>query len=96
MEQVLVENQEERKWPHWLKYILVAHVVTLVWAMVSIPGGGLDIWWVIILMWLPLFVFAGYYFERPKLNIDLYRKIYVVLAIVAIFFNIVLALAFIE
>jgi hypothetical protein len=94
---MLDESQEERKWPHWLKYVLIAHVVTLVWAMASIPGAGtIEIAWVIVLMWLPLFVFAGYFFERPKLSIEWYRRIYVILALVAIFFNVVLALAFIE
>ncbi len=96
--QMLDESVEERKWPHWLKYVLVAHVATLFWALMNIPRAGYsaDFALFFLFMWLPLFVFAGYFFEKPKLNVDLYRLIYVVLAIIGILMNVMFAITFIE
>ena len=95
---VLDENAEHRKWPKWLRYVLIAHVGTLFWALFTIPSSGytLEIGLIVILMWLPLFVFAGYYFERPAIRLSAYRKIYLILAIIAIFLNLIMATAFIE
>lgn len=93
----LAETEEERKWPGWLRHLFVIHIATLFWALISVPFAGhtFDIAPIVVLMWLPLFLFAGYYFERPALKLGLYRKLYLIFALIAIFFNVTLALAFI-
>ena len=96
---ILAEDREEQKYPKWFVYLGIIYAIVLLWTIFSLPTNGYDIWMtlIVLLLWLPVPIGLLYIAERPGIvakHKKAMRVIFAALALVAIFWGIVLSAAF--
>jgi len=96
---ILAEDREGQKYPKWFFYLAILYAIVLLWTIFSLPASGYDIWMtlIVLLLWLPVPIGLLYITERPSIVTEhkkVMRIIFAALALVAIFWGIVLSAAF--
>lgn len=98
---LLAEDEEERKWPKWLRYLGIVYAIVLLWTVFSLPATGYDLESALLvgLLWLPVPIGLLDMFEKPAAvgeHKRAVRLLFAIFAVIAIFWGLLLSLAFIE
>ena len=96
---LLSEENEEHKYPSWLRWLGALYFVMLLLTSTSVPGTIYDLesMYLVLFLWLPALVGLLYFFEKPfmiKAHKRIVRIIFAAASANAILWGIVLISAF--